>query len=176
MQQLSREPVPGNTSCCTCILRNVLLLGLSAVASTYRFSIWSFSEKQRNRGKRDKKKKSNNYFERCEPRSHFISRWSMIVRVSVVLNRAVVDSDWRFDNLCGSHHSESKWVVNVLGPLMILDSDYLHDWSMKSWCSINSLWLWRWLPHRLCKRQPRSTTVLFRTTLTHTTMLHLLIP
>ena len=27
----------------------------------------------------------------------------------------------------------------------------------------NSLWLWRWLPHRLSKRQSLSTTVLFRT-------------
>ena len=27
----------------------------------------------------------------------------MIVWVSVVLNRTVVDSDWRFDNLCDSH-------------------------------------------------------------------------
>ena len=41
--------------------------------------------------------------ERFEPRSHFIRRLSMIVRC-VVLNRTVVvDSDWRFDNLCGSH-------------------------------------------------------------------------
>ena len=28
-----------------------------------------------------------------EPRSHFISRWNMIVQLSVVLNRTVVDSD-----------------------------------------------------------------------------------
>ena len=42
--------------------------------------------------------------ERFEPRSHFKSRLSLIVRVNVVLNRTVaVDSDWRFDNLCGSH-------------------------------------------------------------------------
>ena len=39
-----------------------------------------------------------------EPRSHLKSRLSLIVRVNVVLNRTVVfDSDWRFDNLCGSH-------------------------------------------------------------------------
>ena len=31
--------------------------------------------------------------ERFEPRSHFKSRLSMIVRVNVVLNRTVVDSD-----------------------------------------------------------------------------------
>ena len=36
--------------------------------------------------------------------SHFKSRLSLIVQVNVVLNRtAVVDSDRRFDNLCGSH-------------------------------------------------------------------------
>ena len=37
--------------------------------------------------------------ERFEPRSHFKSRLSLIVRVNVVLNRtAVVDSDRRFYN------------------------------------------------------------------------------
>ena len=40
----------------------------------------------------------------------------------------------------------------------------------------NSLWLWRWLPHRLSKRQPlSSTTVLFRTTFTRTIKLNLLL-
>ena len=34
---------------------------------------------------------------------HFINRWNVIVWVSVALNRIVVDSDWRFDNLWGSH-------------------------------------------------------------------------
>ena len=39
----------------------------------------------------------------------------------------------------------------------------------------NSLWLWRWLPHRLSKRQSLSTTtVLFRTTFTRTIILNLL--
>ena len=33
-----------------------------------------------------------------------ISRWNMIIRVSIILNRTVVvDSDCRFDNLCCSH-------------------------------------------------------------------------
>ena len=32
------------------------------------------------------------------------SRLNLIVRVNVVLNRTVVvDNDWRFNNLCGSH-------------------------------------------------------------------------
>ena len=34
-------------------------------------------------------------FEKRGPRSHFISRLSMIVRVNVVLNGTVVESDWR---------------------------------------------------------------------------------
>ena len=43
-------------------------------------------------------------FERFESRSHFKSRLSLIVRVNVVLNRTVVvDSDWCFDKLRGSH-------------------------------------------------------------------------
>ena len=33
----------------------------------------------------------------------FMSRLSLIVRVNVALNRTVVDSDGRFDNLCGSN-------------------------------------------------------------------------
>ena len=85
--------------------------------------------------------------ERFEPRSHF-KRLSLIVRVNLVLNRTVVvDSDWRFDNLCGSH----------------LQSH------------LQSFWLWRWVPHRLSKRQSLSTTtVLFRTTFTRTIKLNLL--
>ena len=41
--------------------------------------------------------------ERFESRSHFISDLSMIVRVNIVLNTVVVDSNSRFDNLCCSH-------------------------------------------------------------------------
>ena len=45
----------------------------------------------------------------------------MIFRVNVVLNRTVfVDSDWRFDNLCGSHlqsQSELYHVGNLSFPL-----------------------------------------------------------
>ena len=49
-------------------------------------------------------KEAINHCERLEPRSHFKSRLSLIVLVNVVLNRTVVvDGDWRFDNLCGSH-------------------------------------------------------------------------
>ena len=43
-----------------------------------------------------------------------ISRLSLIVRVNVVLNRTVVvDSDWRFDNLCGSHLQSQSELYHV---------------------------------------------------------------
>ena len=51
---------------------------------------------------------------RFEPRSHFKSRLSLIVRVKVVLKRTVVvDSDWRFDNLCGT------WDYGIILRLLI---------------------------------------------------------
>ena len=37
----------------------------------------------------------------------------MIVRVHVVLNRTVIDSDWRFDNLCGSHLQSQSELYQV---------------------------------------------------------------
>ena len=51
------------------------------------------------------------FCERFEPRSHFKSRLSLIVRLNVVLNRTVVvDSDWRFGDLGGSHlQSQSEF-------------------------------------------------------------------
>ena len=52
--------------------------------------------------------------ERFEPKRHFRSRLSMIVRVNVVLNRTViVDSDWRFENLCGSHPQSQSELYHV---------------------------------------------------------------
>ena len=72
---------------------------------------------------------SSNYCERFEPRSHFISRLSMIVRVNLVLNRTIfIDSDWRFDNLCGSYlQSQSEFYVCML------------------WVDGIKLWLLTWL-------------------------------
>ena len=61
--------------------------------------------------------------------SRFKSRLSLIVGVNVVLNRTVVvDNDWRFDNLCGSHlqsqselYYDSWWyntvVIDLIGQL-----------------------------------------------------------
>ena len=51
---------------------------------------------------------------------------------------------------------------------------YWSEYDQLTW--YNSLWLWRWLPHRLSKRQSLSTTtVLFRTTITRTIKLNLLL-
>ena len=41
------------------------------------------------------------------------SRLSMIVRVNIVLNRTVVDSDWGFDNLCGSHLQSQSELYHI---------------------------------------------------------------
>ena len=83
------------------------------------------------------------YCERFEPRSHFKSRLSLIVLVNVVLNRTVVvESDWRFDNLCGSHlQSQSElyhiswWyytlVIDLIGQLR---RDVVGRLSVKPWC------------------------------------------
>ena len=53
-------------------------------------------------------------FKRFEPMSHFKGSLILIVRVNVVLNRTVVvDSDWRFDNLCGSHLQSQSELYHV---------------------------------------------------------------
>ena len=47
-----------------------------------------------------------------------ISRWSMIVRMSVVLRGTVCDDiDWRLDNLSGSHHQSQ---VNCESPVDVM--------------------------------------------------------
>ena len=42
----------------------------------------------------------------------------MIVQVNLVRNRTVVDSDWRFDNLCGSH-LQTKFTRTILLNLLM---------------------------------------------------------
>ena len=72
---------------------------------------------------------------------HLKSRLSLIVRA------VVVDSDWRFDNLCGSYlQSQSElyhvswWyytpVIDLIG---LLRRDVIGRLSVKPWC----YWLWR---------------------------------
>ena len=69
--------------------------------------------------------------ERFEPRSHFKSNLLLITRVDVVLNKTVVvDSDWHFSNLCGSHLQ--SWVV--WHQMMVLYSGYWPDQSITPGC------------------------------------------
>ena len=58
-----------------------------------------------------------------------ISKLSMIVWGNVVLNRTVVvDSDWRFNNLCSSH-LQGQSEFSVSRQLMVLNCSYWPDWS-----------------------------------------------
>ena len=84
-----------------------------------------------------------------------LSRLSLIVRVNVVLNRTiVVDSDWRFDNLCSSHlQSQSElyhvswWYYTlVIGLIGQLRCDVVGRLSVKPWC----YWLWRLVISNWC--------------------------
>ena len=88
------------------------------------------------------------YWNNNSKKNRLFKRLSLIVRVNVVLNRTVVvDSDWRFDNLCGSHlQSQSElfhvswWyytlVIDLIGQLC---RDVIGRLSVKQWC----YWLWR---------------------------------
>ena len=95
-----------------------------------------------------------NNCERFEPRSHFKSRLSLIVRVNVVLNRSVVvDSDWRFDNLCGSHlqsqnelYHVSWWyytlVIDLIGQIRrdVIGRLWVKPWCYRLWRLVTSNW------------------------------------
>ena len=66
--------------------------------------------------------------EKLKTKWSIISRLSMIVRVNVVLNRTVVvDSDWRFNNLCSSH-LQSQSEFSVSRQLMVLNFGYWPNW------------------------------------------------
>ena len=69
--------------------------------------------------------------EKLKTKWSIISRLSMIsiVWVNVVLNRTVVvDSDWRFNNMCSSH-LQGQSEFSVSRQLMVLNSGYWPDWS-----------------------------------------------
>ena len=73
-----------------------------------------------------------------------ISRWNMIIRVSIILNRTVVvDSDWRFDNLCCSHLQRQSelyyvnwWYFKKIWLLTLLVNHVIGRLSVKPW------WFW----------------------------------
>ena len=70
----------------------------------------------------------------------------MTVQVNVVLNRTIVDSDWCFNNLCGSHlqsrsglYHVSWWYLTLLIDLIgQLSCFVIGRRSVKPWC----YWLW----------------------------------
>ena len=115
----------------------------------------------------------------------------------VMIYRFLPNSDWRFDNLFGSHlqtQSElfhvSWWyytlVIDLIGRLHWQTTPITsrRNWPIRSITRVNyhqltcynSLWLWRRLPHRLSKRQSLSTTTAwFRTTFPRTIKLNLLL-
>ena len=115
-----------------------------------------------------------------------ISRWSMIVRANVVQKRTVVDTDWRFHNLCGSLRSKRFLASSSrkLGREQKKRKDArpnfravtrLETLATQATCAVVIFKVkvsQRWLPHRLSKRQSVSTTVLLRTT--HKIIFHLL--
>ena len=79
----------------------------------------------------------------------------MIVQLNVVLNRTVVlDSDWCFDNLFGSHlQSQSEfyhvswWYLTLIIDLIDqLSRDVIGRLSVKPWC----YWLWRLVMSLMC--------------------------
>ena len=63
--------------------------------------------------------------------------------------------------------NDLEWFENQ--PLRILTFP-INKYHQLKW--YKSLWLWKWLPHRLSKRQSLSTTVLFGTMFTRTIVLN----
>ena len=92
--------------------------------------------------------------ERFEPRSHFRSRLSLIVRVNVVLNRTVVvDSDvsttcavviFRVKVSCIT--SVNGIILSVIDLIGQLRRDVIGRLSVRPWC----YWLWRILISNWC--------------------------
>ena len=73
------------------------------------------------------------------------SRLNLIVRVNVVLNRTVVvDSDWRFDNLCGSHLQSRSWPL--MKGVLLARVVSCFDWAL--YCILFLILEWqRFLPN-----------------------------
>ena len=81
-----------------------------------------------------------------EPRSHFISRFSVIVRVNVVLKSTiVVDSDWHVDNLCGSHLQSQSELYHISWCYYTLVIDPIGQFSCDVIGRLSVNWLWRFI-------------------------------
>lgn len=109
--------------------------------------------------------------ERFEPSGHFISRWSMIFRIIIVLNRTVVvcfinnitwhyyiytnkellqihwcwHIDWGFDNLCGSHDFKVGYITSLdcikKNRLSLIPSTDRIQRTFTLTMTLNSIWL-----------------------------------
>lgn len=93
------EPVP------CCFLDRLRRIKLSSVrlmdVNTSPVMLWYLRENE-------------NTVNPLNPRNRVISRWNMIIRVSVVSNRNVVYRDWRFDNLCGRYLHIKTWKYTLV--------------------------------------------------------------
>jgi len=89
------------------------------------------------------------------------NRWT---KLSLTIDGSNPTNDW-WQTL---HESFSQYHHGLTDQSRSTDQTYnIIDWQKLF------TWLWRWLPLRLSKRQPSTTTtVLFRTTLTRTTTLY----
>ena len=88
---------------------------------------WTILEEQLPVPRNTAASKLGNFSVKClNPEIISQSRLSLIVRVNIVLNRTVVvDSDWRFDNLCGSHLQSQSELCHVSWRYYTLDIDLI---------------------------------------------------
>ena len=89
---------------------------------------------------------------------HFISRWNVIVCISVAPDRIVVDSDWRFDNLWGSHLQNQSELYHVSWWYLF----FLPLWGIRNYLSkkteIRGRDNWRtWEGHKRDSRRTQGT-------------------
>ena len=91
-----------------------------------------------------------------------------------VVDRVMMIMMMMMDDDDDYYYFKSRLSLIVQNRTVVVDSDRSFDNLCGS--HFQSLWLWRWLPHRLSKRQSLSTTTaLFRTTFTWTIKLNLLL-
>ena len=105
--------------------------------------------------------------------------------IDEIKQNSLRENDWRTDNLtnnrqlfnCDNRRIETHQllITSLHKPTSQLNWQITNNTATHpTW--YDSLWLWRWLLHRLSKRQSLSTTtVLFRTTFTRTIKLNLLL-
>ena len=156
----------------TCALTKQAAHG-SALTAVKRFSIpvtwggtWGHTQVINTSRKHKQQVLSETWFSKWFESRIISSLSSVIFRVSVVLKTGTVG-----DNLSGIHLQSQSDIVSS-GWMIFVSGDWHIHHPISFTDDTVSLWLWRWLPLRLSKRQSLSQTVLFRTTLTRTITLH----